>query len=245
MDKINETVANYNELFLENRIFSEKDLKINMDKWGPGTPLWITGTSGDGKSTMARNLARDYGAKVVETDIFLARLNYSKEKWNKYIEKISVGDLYANDIIIQYIDQNPSLPYGLRTNANGWASQETMSKYWNDFFSWFVLNSRDNPRYNKRKLIIEGCNICLYDSEFMAKQPLIIIGCSRLKAGRQRIHRDMSEGHGIIDSIFREIRRRSLYINRLDDSKDNFKKQILNLVNESVSPVYGAYDAHN
>lgn len=245
MDKINETVANYNELFLENRIFSEKDLKINMDKWGPGTPLWITGTSGDGKSTMARNLARDYGAKVVETDVFLARLNYSKEKWNKYIEKISVGDLYANDIIIQYIDQNPSLPYGLRTNANGWASQETMSKYWSDFFSWFVLNSRDNPRYNKRKLIIEGCNICLYDSEFMAKQPLIIIGCSRLKAGRQRIHRDMSEGHGIIDSIFREIRRRSLYINRLDDSKDNFKKQILSLVNESFSQVYGAYDAHD
>lgn len=54
-DKFNELMNYYHE----NVIFNEPNYIINMDKWGPGHPLFITGSSGDGKSTLAKKLYKN------------------------------------------------------------------------------------------------------------------------------------------------------------------------------------------
>ena len=68
----------------ESYIIPEKDFKLNISDWDYGTPLWITGSSGDGKSTLARKLKEENESTIItSTDALLCRLAYSKEKWNR------------------------------------------------------------------------------------------------------------------------------------------------------------------
>ena len=57
-----------------------------MENWAPGDPLWITGSSGDGKSTLAEKMATENHAIVINSDIVLCRMLWTKEKYEKVLK---------------------------------------------------------------------------------------------------------------------------------------------------------------
>ena len=142
-------MAGYEELLymVENKIIPEKNVEINLDKWRPGTPLWITGTSGDGKSTLAREYAQKYNAEIVPTDALLLRLSFDREKFERKISSGEIVDVNKSTMVMDYIYSHPNLPYSLRGNGS-WASPSDMKKYWLHFFDWIIYNAKNNPKYN-------------------------------------------------------------------------------------------------
>ena len=64
--------------------------------------------------------------------------------------------------------------------------------------------------------------------------PLIIVGGSRLRSSIRRIKRDIKEDKSLVDAIFREIRRYNSYVKELDDSKDNYKNKIKEIIKECI-----------
>lgn len=74
----------------------------NLDKWKP-TPgnniLFITGLSGSGKSTLARELAAQYGAKIIELDAIErhATTDGSDAKLDKLIKRAIEFDMDYGD----------------------------------------------------------------------------------------------------------------------------------------------------
>ena len=224
---------NYDELLClitERYIISEKNLELNLDKWGPGYPLFITGTSGDGKSTLAKKLGKQYGTEVVSTDVLLTRVTYDEEKWNQKMNSSSFRESVFHNcqLGVDFINEHPDLPRGIRKVGGTWSDSSMYEPYFQLFFNWIFEQARNNPKYNNKRIIVEGCDICLMDPNIAAQMPLIVIGCSRLQSSWRRIKRDVIvDNHSFIDSVFREIRRSRGYIKELNRSKDLFKKRIL------------------
>lgn len=205
----------------ENYILPEFDYKINLDQWRPGNPLYITGTSGDGKSTLANKLAKKYNAYLIHTDLFLGRICRPKEKYYKWLNSSIEGTINSNgsEMVLEYINQHPELPWFI--------DFKEAKKYWLDFFKWFRENAKNNPKYRNKLIIIEGCDICFIEPEIAVNFPLIIIGHSKFKTALQRIKRDMGEDHTLFDSIKRELKRD--YIKPLNKMKSEFRKNLKKL----------------
>lgn len=222
----------------ENLIISEPDLKINLDKWAPGTPLWITGTSGDGKSTLARTLAEKHDALIVPTDILLLRVFHTKEKWDRIVNSKNEFTEERTRMAMEFCKMHPEYPHGLKSKYNATIASYVPGgeKYWNDFFTWVIDAVKHDSRYKNKLIIIEGCDVANYDPQYLATQPLIIIGGSKCKTSLRRIKRDISENHNIVDAMFREIKRRRDFANDLDDVRDEFRKAITT-IGESYEPV--------
>ena len=228
----------------ESYIIPEKDFKLNISDWDYGTPLWITGSSGDGKSTLARKLKEENESTIItSTDALLCRLAYSKEKWNRKFGNNSKEfkdntNIKTNEInpIMDYIKLHKDMPYGFKgENSNNWGDKSKYEPYFKDMFKWLIKETKHNPKYNKFKIIIEGCDICDFtDPEYIATQPLIIVGGSRLRSSIRRIKRDIKEDKSLVDAIFREIRRYNSYVKELDDSKDNYKNKIKEIIKECI-----------
>lgn len=223
----------------ENYIFSEKNFELNIDQWKPGNPLWITGSSGDGKSTYAQKLATEHSAYLAPLDLFLLRICRSKENfYNKSnsTNKTLIGN--GSDMIMDYINQHPELPWYEENNFETY-SHPVLIKAWTDFFEWALDNAKNNPKYRNRLIIFEGCNICFMPPELACRLPLIIMGTSNLQGSLRRIKRDTYDhpDYSLVKNIFREIKRSQGYIKGLNDSKNNFKKSLkkeLRHMNESL-----------
>jgi len=219
---------NWSEYFNESVIIPEKNFEINIDQWREGNPLWITGSSGDGKSTYASKLGLETNSRVVHLDLFLMRICRTKEKYEKWLGK--AVNKKGTELVLDYINQHPELPRELE-----WASKEC-SDYWNDLFKWILYNARNNPRYRNNKYIIEGCDICYMPSNIACELPLIIMGTSNLQGSFRRIKRDNEKGkHTFIENIFNEIKRSRGYIKDLNKNKDEFKKALIKELDESVN----------
>lgn len=205
----------------ENYILPEFDYKINLNQWRPGNPLYITGTSGDGKSTLANKLAKKYNAYLIHTDLFLGRICRPKEKYYKWLNSSIEGNINSNgsEMVLEYINQHPELPWFI--------DYKEAKKYWLDFFKWFRENAKNNPKYRNKLIIIEGCDICFIEPEIAVNFPLIIIGHSKFKTALQRIKRDMGEDHTLFDSIKRELKRD--YVKPLNKMKSEFRKNLKKL----------------
>lgn len=243
-------LGNYNEselyedlYYIESMFNSNKEFRINFDKWCPGTPLWITGTSGDGKSTLARELANTKNAIVVSTDLLLIRLCRSKEKWDKIVNKIN-SDFYMknknNEMIFDYIDSHPELPFEL-SNSKSWASRDILEPYFLDFFNWFYYNAKSNPKYSHKNIIIEGCNITYMNPEFMSAQPLIIMGNSIITTIIRRAKRDSDDSNStnFIKELFKQIKKYNTNMKYLDEDRNKFRKDVemfLESTNDKIVP---------
>lgn len=210
----------------ESWLLHEDNYEINLDKWKPGTPLWITGTSGDGKSTLAKKLAEKYNAIICPTDILLVRMGWSEEKWNTRMQNPAslIRDPQQTYMAMDYINAHPEIPFG---NGGIWGDSEFTNQQFLDFFRWVLKNAKLNPKFNTRRVIVEGCDIYKMDPEFMAKQPLIILGLSRLGAMRRRIHRQYNDGDGsYIKIAFNQIKKYNKTNRKLDYKKELFRKNV-------------------
>lgn len=215
---------NYLQFLTENYIISEKNFEININEWRCGNPLWITGSSGDGKSTLANQITIENNAYLIHTDLFLGRICRPKEQYEN-MKKSTNGTINANgsEMVLEYINKHSELPWMADFRETG--------KIWNDFFNWILYNAKNNPKYRNKKIIIEGCDICLMPPEKACRLPLIIVGTSRLQASFRRIKRDQEDGkHTLIENIFRELKRHRAFIHELDTNKDNFKRNIKKVI---------------
>lgn len=106
----------------ENWLLVQDDFKINMDQWSPGNPLWITGASGDGKSTLAKQLAEEYHAEIVTSDIVLIYLEGNPSSFMKKLNnaKAAHNMTIVNSPALDYINMNPNLP---------WEARDPVTKY--------------------------------------------------------------------------------------------------------------------
>lgn len=216
-----------NEPIMESYIFSEDNLELNIDKWKPGTPLWITGTSGDGKSTLAREYAEKYNAIIISTDTLLCRIGFTKEKYERKFMNPDRKFGADDKLSLKYIAMHPELPYDLH-----WTDPKKRAlhkPYFVDFFKWMLKEVRVDPLYKNRLVIVEGCNITYLGAEFMSTQPIIIMGCSRLQAFIRRIKRNIvehPEQKNVLAHIFHVIDMYKKFGKDLDDEKDAFRKGI-------------------
>ena len=228
-DKGTLTTEKYIEListiYTENKIFSTKNFEINLDKWGPGHPLWITGTSGDGKSTLANKLYKQYSkTAIVHVDLFLARISKTKEKFTSILGRPSVSDDF---ITMDYINSHPEIPYEIIKSTDIVSDCQEFI----DYFNWLIDSAK--TKYKKYNIIIEGCEITMYmDPIYIKNEPLIIMGTSELNGSFRRIRRDMQKDKTLVDSIRREYERSHSmeYIKKLNEYKEQFKKQIMRLI---------------
>lgn len=229
------------DMFNKSYIFSRDNLEINTDKWMPGTPLWITGTSGDGKSTLSYKLAKEHNAIVVSIDYVLLRLTKSKDKFELLRRKM--GDIYdKNNIGLQlsenFVNMHPEYPRDLGNLITGSEADNIASKCFNEYFRYIMTEAQENPLYNNKMMIVEGSNICYMDIDILVQQPLIILGCSRLRAFIQRYKRERSaindgfrtkDDLSAIGTILKLIRKYKDYGKDLDDKKDRLWRNIENM----------------
>lgn len=232
----------------ERYIFSEPDYQINIDKWGPGNPLWITGTSGDGKSTLCNKMAKERSnSLIVHTDTFLCRVSFTKEKYERkrasWVNNKTVGD----EMSYEYIDLHPELEYDMKDKNKNFIDHDKFKKYFIDYAYWIMEQAETNPNYKNKNIIVEGCDICLLDPELMSTKPVIVIGGSRLRTAFRRVKRDIqTDDKSIIEAIFREIKREKSYVNRLNKDKETFLDNLRDLsVNEEDTITEGIHDIMN
>jgi len=229
---------NYNELintYNESLVIPEKNFAINVDQWREGNPLWITGSSGDGKSTYSMKLGEEYDAYVSHLDLFLLRITRPKEKYEKLLSRLI--NIRGTGIILDYINQHPELPWQIRYDSS------EADKLWIKFFDWLLDNTKNNPKYRSKKFIFEGCNICLMSPEKAVTLPLIIMGTSDLQASIRRIKRDRPDGRPLIEDIFREIKRSRDYIKDLNKQKYDFKRSVRRALHETINSPIKVYHA--
>lgn len=233
-----------NELLTENWVIPQDDYIINFDQWAPGNPLFITGASGDGKSTIARELANTYHAIVISSDILLLRIWKTKEKWDetlyqyksgytksRAIDSIDLGDNIAMD----YIGANPEIPYGLKDPVTKKTDSAAVRIEMHKFYKWFMDQTANNSKYSGQLYILEGCNICQLSPELMAAKPLIVVGGSRLRSFIRRIKRNkMKNDAGVIRSLFKYIKMYTTVQKPLDDDKDMFLKNLQSFKNTKL-----------
>ena len=239
-EAIHDHLADEDDIYNESYIISKKNYEINMDKWKPGTPLWITGSSGDGKSTYANQLAKEKKAFLVPLDLFLVRIAKPKEKYDKFLNDTS-GTVISNgsQMILDYINKHPELPWTDPNTKGNWGARGQDSALWNGLFDWLIDASAKNPKYKNKLIIFEGCNICLMPVEKAIKFPFIIMGTSRLDSSLRRIKRDRKEhdDYSIFKIIYREFKRSTNgSIADLNKAKDNFEKGLkkqMKTINES------------
>lgn len=176
----------------EGYIFNKKDSIYDFEKWKPGSHnvLYITGLSGGGKSTLARELTKKYNAIYIELDEL--ELADEPEKLNS-----SRAD---DQLIDEYIKDNPPAK-----NLHGIARDRYL---WN-LFKFIRKKMKEN---SENLYIVEGIQITQYIGEFedrsILKEPLIIKNTSAIISALRKINRD---GDNLLDfshldiKIFRRI----------------------------------------
>ena len=223
----------------ESWIIQKGDLQINMENWAPGDPLWITGSSGDGKSTLAEKMATESHAIVINSDIVLCRMLWTKEKYEKVLKTKTIpgSDVWKFNLdspAWDYVASHPNLPFGAKDPITHSTIDSITQPEIIAFYHWLMVELKSNPKYKDNLYIIEGCDICLLDPNVMATKPLIIMGGSRLQSLWRRVKRNVKDKNAsYIESIFKYLKKYNYQAKRLDDDKDNFRRDIENVLQES------------
>lgn len=239
--------ALFDVTYNESAIIPRDNLEFNMEKWVPGKhALWITGTSGDGKSTLAKKIADEHDAILITFDVFLDRIGRGEDGWKKIESKFKKSN--PNDPTFNYINEHPELPYDFPTNDT------SKTEYFTEFGDW-VRNTVVKKMYKNKLVVIEGCDICRLDPSIMSKEPLIIMGISSLQCSLRRIKRDLRDNEGLLKSIFKEIKRLTgrptgqlkTQFTELSKLKKNFEKDVKSVYKEDAetfsSPMERFYNA--
>lgn len=158
------------DILNENYIIDKKNAELDIDMWKKDSDhniLFITGLSGSGKSTYARQLAKEENATIIELDIF------------QCYDKFKNAGTRKNDIsmkmVSEFLEDNPEMVDIDFSNIKLESFGDSFTKY----FKW-LLNKlhKSNERY-----IIEGIHIMLFIPYSDIKgEPIICIGTSMIKS---------------------------------------------------------------
>lgn len=146
----------------------------NVDKWGNSKDtniLWVTGISGSGKSTMAKKMADENNADLIDIDMYTFKtVDKYKDKQSREFNK--------------YLDKNvPNWKYLQRKAYEALTKTDRRAKkpagLWFDTFEE-ALKGYGVQQYGKRKVVAEGVQILdetlFYKNKAALKsQPIIIM----------------------------------------------------------------------
>ena len=227
----------------ESIIIPQDNFILNYDKWDYGMPLWITGASGDGKSTLANKLAKDNNAIVVSTDYVLMYIGFTPEEFENKIQKLSNEyrlNLKNNMLATEYINTHPNLPRGLRDPKTKTYNRSKTVPEMVTYFEWVYNKIRTDTKYHNQKYIIEGCESSHMDPDFFVDKPIIIMGGSRIQSFYRRIKRDNPQNpKALLKSLIKHVRKYPIQNTILDSDKEKFRNDLSKIVltiDESISP---------
>lgn len=193
---------------LESREYN--DIYHNIDLWesGKSNLLWITGLSGSGKSTIAKEIANTENAIHVELDnLQRAKMDNwtttKNEVLDSYIE--SVGGLEG---VFSYCNNQSKITW-----KDILKEEDKCNKEFNKFFNYTIQYAKTHK--NKR-IIIEGVQISYYANydiiEKISKYPVILKMNGPFKTEFRREKRTIKHGIELGDSfieIFKHVAKRN------------------------------------
>lgn len=180
---------------------------FNFDHWGYGHPLWITGVSGEGKSTLTDKLKerfhQDKNVQIATLDILMDRLACEAEDFNR---ERSLGKYNNSPIMLEFIDTfKNELPWCLKPIKNDMLRYQGEKEWYLKLFKWLVEKSKDCI------IICEGIDIMLYmPTKWVSREPLIIMQPSLPKGTFFRIKRRLENNIGIFKAIQFEFEKKYL-----------------------------------
>ena len=157
----------------------KKDIEYNLSSWKPGSNnvLLVTGLSGGGKSTLAKEMAKKNNALIIEMDM----VEYNKDLFNKNWTNMPKGHY----IIKEYYEKK----YG---GPKDW-SKISHNEYYKvkcDFIKWFLSYAKSHP---DQLFVLEGIQIADSSRDLIKLykgRPCIIKSTSIPKSMIRRIKRD-------------------------------------------------------
>ena len=215
------------------------DIYHNIDLWesGKSNVIWITGMSGSGKSTIAKEIADEYNAEYVELDNLLRA-------------KIRNSDTIDNGLIGSYIKSVGGLynvfPYCSNLDKVGWKDivkeEEKYYKECDRFFDYIIKYAND---HKNKKFVIEGVQIsdnCIINDKFMQyvkESPIILKMNGPIKTAYRREKRAIGIGKEKGDNFIGIFKHVATDIHNLMKGKfyiDNYNdlKSIKKYIGESV-----------
>jgi calcineurin-like phosphoesterase family protein len=206
------------EVMKEGVVFSEADLERNTSEWKKEKGkniLYITGHIGSGKTSLALELAKKHGARVIHLDTFEHRHVVLKHK-----ESELAG---ANHAVYHYFTKlHPELK---DSDMKQWDNKRFFSEFMK-FFKWIENVAHKDPDH---LYIFEGIQIFGFvGADHIKGKPVIVKGTSTLTSymrDKQRKH-----GNNVIGMVQDEISRNGRRIESYTTSQpflDEFKRNIL------------------
>lgn len=236
------------DILNENYIIDKKNAELDIDMWKKDSDhniLFITGLSGSGKSTYARQLANEENATIIELDIF------------QCYDKFKNAGTRKNDIsmkmVSEFLEDNPEMVDIDFSNIKLESFGDSFTKY----FKW-LLNKlhKSNERY-----IIEGIHIMLFIPYSDIKgEPIICIGTSMIKSfwrmwkreglthkdfikyGKRYflLYKEWERQYKNFQDSFNEsyIEEGMLRINKAKLSDENYVKELIKTINNTPEKEY-------
>ena len=170
----------------ESYLVSGNDYEQNLDKWKPGESnvLFVTGLSGSGKSTIAKEYGNKFNATVIEIDVFEWGIDPREEKYmdQKFVSiynkcKKAFPD-YAKAIDAEWRKENGAI-----------MEEDTIV----NLLHKCALHALQLCKQDKSHLyIFEGIQIFRrFDISELKKEPLIIKGTSMITSVKQAYNRSL------------------------------------------------------
>jgi len=221
---------------LESREYN--DIYHNIDLWesGKSNLLWVTGLSGSGKSTIAKEIANAENAIHVELDnLQRAKMDNwtttKNEVLDSYIE--SVGGLQG---VFSYCNSQSKITW-----KDILKEEDKCNKEFNNFFNYAIQYAK---MYKNKRIIIEGVQISHYANDDMIEKiseyPVILKMNGPFKTEFRREKRTIKHGIELGDNfieIFKHVAKRNYSWIKGKFYIDDYKmlKKFKNYIGESTS----------
>lgn len=236
------------DILNENYIIDKKNAELDIDMWKKDSDhniLFITGLSGSGKSTYARQLAKEENATIIELDIF------------QCYDKFKNAGTRKNDIsmkmVSEFLEDNPEMVDIDFSNIKLESFGDSFTKY----FKWLINKlHKSNERY-----IVEGIHVMLFIPYSDIKgEPIICIGTSMIKSfwrmwkreglthkdfvryGKRYflLYKEWERQYKNFQDSFNEsyIEEGMLRINKAKLSDENYVKELIKTINNTPEKEY-------